>query len=93
MVLVPILAPLAHAAGIDPLQFAMVVIVNLTLGMITPPVGGLLFVTSIVTGVPLPQLSRELGPFMLAQIVVLLLITLVPAISTWLPALSGLAVK
>jgi tripartite ATP-independent transporter DctM subunit len=93
MVLVPILAPVAHAAGIDPIHFAMVVIYNLTLGMITPPVGGLLFVTSAVTRVPLPQLSRELGPFMLAHIAVLMLITLVPAISTWLPALSGLAVR
>jgi len=93
MVLVPILAPVAHAAGIDPIHFAMVVIYNLTLGMITPPVGGLLFVTSAVTRVPLPQLSRELGPFMLAHIAVLLLITMVPALSTWLPAISGLAVK
>jgi tripartite ATP-independent transporter DctM subunit len=93
MVLVPILAPVAHAAGIDPIHFAMVVIYNLTLGMITPPVGGLLFVTSAVTRVPLPQLSRELAPFMVAHLAVLLLITLVPAISTWLPALSGLAVK
>ena len=93
MVLVPILAPVAHAAGIDPIHFAMVVIYNLTLGMITPPVGGLLFVTSAVTRVPLPQLSRELGPFMLAHIAVLLLITMVPALSTWLPSISGLAVK
>lgn len=91
MVLVPILAPVAHAAGIDPIHFAMVVIYNLTLGMITPPVGGLLFVTSAVTRVPLPQLSRELAPFMVAHLAVLLLITLVPAISTWLPAISGLA--
>jgi tripartite ATP-independent transporter DctM subunit len=93
MVLVPILAPVAHAAGIDPIHFAMVVIYNLTLGMITPPVGGLLFVTSAVTRVPLPQLARELNPFMLAHLAVLLLITLVPAFSTWLPAMSGLAVK
>jgi tripartite ATP-independent transporter DctM subunit len=93
MVLVPILAPVAHAAGIDPIHFAMVVIYNLTLGMITPPVGGLLFVTSAVTRVPLPQLSRELTPFMLAHVVVLLLITLVPTLSTWLPSISGLAVK
>jgi tripartite ATP-independent transporter DctM subunit len=93
MVLVPILAPVAHAAGIDPIHFAMVVIYNLTLGMITPPVGGLLFVTSAVTRVPLPQLSRELGPFMLAHIAVLLLITMMPALSTWLPSISGLTVK
>jgi len=93
MVLVPILAPVAHAAGVDPIHFAMVVIYNLTLGMITPPVGGLLFVTSAVTRVPLPELSRELKPFMLAHLLVLLLITLMPQLSTWLPSLSGLAVK
>ena len=62
MILVPILAPLALAAGIDPLHFAIVVIVNLTLGMITPPVGGLLFVTSIVSGVPMGRMARELRP-------------------------------
>ena len=93
MVLVPILAPVAHAAGVDPIHFAMIVIYNLTLGMITPPVGGLLFVTSAVTRVPLPDLSRELKPFMLAHLLVLLLITLVPPLSTWLPAASGLAVR
>ena len=51
--LVPILAPIAHALGINDLQFGIIVIVNLTMGMITPPVGGLLFVTSIVAKVPL----------------------------------------
>jgi len=93
MVLVPILAPVAHAAGVDPIHFAMIVIYNLTLGMITPPVGGLLFVTSAVTRVPLPDLSRELKPFMLAHLLVLLAITLLPPLSTWLPAASGLAVR
>ena len=71
----------------------MVVIVNLTLGMITPPVGGLLFVTSVATKVPLMALTRELPPFLWAHLVVLVLLTFVPAISTWLPAVSGLAVK
>jgi len=89
VVLVPILAPIAHALGIDDLQFGIVVIVNLTMGMITPPVGGLLFVTSIVAKVPLTQLVRELWPFMWAQVVVLLLLSLVPALSTWLPGLFG----
>jgi tripartite ATP-independent transporter DctM subunit len=93
MVLVPILAPVAHAAGVDPIHFGIVVIYNLTLGMITPPVGGLLFVTSAVTRVPLAQLSGELRPFMLAHIAVLVLVTLVPGLSTWLPAASGLAVR
>ena len=90
---VPILAPVAQATGIEPIHFAMIVIYNLTIGMITPPVGGLLFVTSAVTRVPLAQLSRELNPFMVAHLIVLMVITLVPALSTWLPAISGLTVK
>jgi len=89
MIFVPILAPLALAAGIHPLHFAMVVIVNLTLGMITPPVGALLFVTSIVSGVSVGRMTRELAPMFAALLVVLLLLTLIPAISTWLPGLFG----
>jgi tripartite ATP-independent transporter DctM subunit len=86
VVLVPILAPIAHALGIDDLQFAILVIVNLTMGMITPPVGGLLFVTSIVARVPLTAMVRELWPFLWAQLAVLALLSLVPGLSTWLPA-------
>lgn len=89
MILVPILAPISAALGIDPIHFAMVVIVNLTLGMITPPVGGLLFVTSVATKVPLAALTRELPPFLLAHLAVLVLLTFVPAISTWLPHALG----
>jgi tripartite ATP-independent transporter DctM subunit len=89
MILVPILAPISAALGIDPTHFAMVVIVNLTLGMITPPVGGLLFVTSVATKVPLSALTRELPPFLWAHAVVLMLLTFVPAISTWLPHTLG----
>lgn len=89
MVLVPILAPVAIKLGIDPIHFAMVVIVNLTLGMITPPVGGLLFVTCNVSRVPMTQLVRELVPFLWAHGVVLVLLTFVPALSTWLPRTLG----
>ena len=89
MVLVPILAPVALKLGIDPVHFAMVVIFNLTLGMITPPVGGLLFVTANVSKVPMGPLVRELAPFLWAHGVVLLLLTFVPALSTWLPHALG----
>ena len=89
MIFVPILAPLALAAGIHPLHFAMVVIVNLTLGMITPPVGALLFVTSIVSGVPMGRMTRELLPMFGALLVVLILLTLFPGVSTWLPGVFG----
>ena len=89
VVLVPILAPIAHALGISDLHFGVIVIVNLTMGMITPPVGGLLFVTSVVARVPLAKMIGELWPFLWAQIGVLLLLSLFPAISTLLPALFG----
>ena len=89
IVLVPILAPIAASLGIDPTHFAIVVIVNLTLGMITPPVGGLLFVTAVATRVPMAALTRELPPFLWAHLLVLVLLTFVPALSTWLPRTLG----
>jgi tripartite ATP-independent transporter DctM subunit len=89
MVLVPILAPVAAKLGVDPVHFAMVVIFNLTLGMITPPVGGLLFVTSNVSKVPLDALVRELKPFLWAHAIILVLLTFVPSLSTWLPHTLG----
>jgi tripartite ATP-independent transporter DctM subunit len=89
MVLVPILAPIAHSLGIDPVHFAIVVIVNLTLGLITPPVGSLLFVVSSVVKLRVTELVREMPPFFLAHLVVLLILTFVPAASTWLPHISG----
>jgi TRAP-type transport system large permease protein len=89
MIMVPILGPLADAAGLNPLHFAIVVIVNLTLGMVTPPVGGLLFVTSIVSGVKMGPMVKEMRPMLVALLVVLLLLTYVPALSTWLPGVLG----
>ena len=89
MVLAPILAPVAVKLGIDPIHFAMVVIYNLTLGMITPPVGGLLFVTSNVARVPMGPLVKELIPFLWAHAAVLILLTFIPALSTWAPHALG----
>ncbi|MGY6707466.1 MAG: TRAP transporter large permease [Rhizobiaceae bacterium] len=89
MILVPILAPIAVALGIDPVHFAIVVIVNLTIGLITPPVGSLLFVVSSVVKLKVSQLTREMPPFFIAHILVLMLLTFVPALSTWLPRASG----
>ncbi|RZL97523.1 MAG: TRAP transporter large permease, partial [Variovorax sp.] len=89
MVLAPILAPVAIKLGVDPVHFAMIVIYNLTLGMITPPVGGLLFVTCNVSKVPMSQLVRELVPFLWAHGAVLVLLTFVPMLSTWLPRALG----
>ena len=89
MILVPILAPIAYSLGIDPIHFAIVVIVNLTMGLVTPPVGSLLFVVSSVVKMPVTTILREMPPFFIANIVILLILTFVPALSTWLPRISG----
>ena len=89
MILVPILAPISHALGIAPDHFAIVVIVNLTLGLTTPPVGSLIFVVSSAVNLKPAALIREMPPFFLANFVVLMLLTFVPALSTWLPSISG----
>lgn len=89
MILVPILAPISHALGLAPDHFAIVVIVNLTLGLTTPPVGSLIFVVSSAVNLKPAALIREMPPFFLANLVVLMLLTFVPALSTWLPSISG----
>ena len=89
MVLVPILSPIAHSLGIDPFQFAMIVIVNLTIGLITPPVGALLFVISSTVRLNVSELVKEMPPFMIAHLIVLTMLTLVPSLSTWLPHARG----
>jgi TRAP-type transport system large permease protein len=89
MITVPILSPIAAAAGVDPLQMAIVCILNLTIGMVTPPVGSLLFVTSSVSGVKMGPLVREAMPMFGALVVVLALLTFFPSLTTWLPNLMG----
>ena len=89
MILVPILAPISHALGIAPDHFAIVVIVNLTLGLTTPPVGSLIFVVSSAVNLRPAALIREMPPFFLVNFLVLMLLTFVPSLSTWLPKISG----
>lgn len=89
MILVPILAPISFQLGIDPIHFAMIVILNLTIGLITPPVGQLLYVVSAVVKIRVSEISREMTPFMIAYLVILGLITFAPGLSTWLPRMTG----
>lgn len=90
IVLAPMLAPMAITLGIDPTHFAIIVLVNLTLGLITPPIGGLIFITAMVAKVSMIEINRELVPMMLVQTVVLALITLLPELSLALPRMMGL---
>jgi tripartite ATP-independent transporter DctM subunit len=89
LLFVPIIAPMADAVGLNPVQTALVVILSLTMGMITPPVGGVLFVVTAVSGVPLSRVIGAIWPFFFAIFAVLLMLILVPGLATWLPAQFG----
>lgn len=89
IILTPILGPIAFSAGIDPLQFGMMLVLNLTIGMITPPVGPVLFVISAVGQLRIEHLSKAVLPLLLAELAVLLLVILVPGISTFIPNYFG----
>ena len=89
VLLSPILAPLAVALGVDPIHFALILLVNLNIGMNTPPMGGLLFITSSMAGEKFDDVMHEIWPFIGTQIVTLLLITYWPATTLWLPHLFG----
>ena len=91
LILGPILAPTMIELGIHPLHFAIIMSVNLTVGLATPPIGLVLFVASSVTGEKVEAIARELWPFLIVHIAVILLITYVPALSLTLPRLLGLA--
>ncbi|WP_130100057.1 TRAP transporter large permease [Siccibacter turicensis] len=90
LILTPVLLPVTNALGIDPVHFGMIMMVNLGIGLITPPVGSVLFVASAVSKQKLEVVVRAMLPFYGALLLVLLLVTYVPAISLWLPRLLGM---
>jgi len=89
LILTPILLPVIVKLGIDPVHFGMILLTNLGIGLITPPVGPTLFVGCAIGKVTMEQVSKELWPFYGAMCFALLLVTYVPALSLWLPSLLG----
>lgn len=89
LICTPIFLPVAVGIGVDPLQFGMILLVNLGLGLCTPPVGSCLFVGCAVGNLPMEKAVRTIWPFYLAIFAALMLITFVPAISLTLPNLLG----
>jgi TRAP-type C4-dicarboxylate transport system permease large subunit len=89
LVVVPIFIPTAKALGIDLVYFGVVVVVNIMIGLLTPPYGLLLFILANMTRQPLAAIVREAAPFIVAAIVVLAFITAVPDAILWLPRLIG----
>lgn len=89
VIAVPVLVPAMVVMGLDPLHMGVVLVLNLMIGLITPPVGMSLFVTSKVGNIPLDKLYKEVLIFIVPLIVVLLIITYVPELILWLPRLVG----
>ncbi len=89
IILGPILGPIFASMGVDPVHFAIVMVVNLTVGLLTPPMGLVLFATSAVSGLRVETIARAVMPFLIVEFLVILLITYVPAIALTLPRLAG----
>jgi len=89
LVLVPLLLPAVSALGIDLVHFGVVIIVNMMIGLITPPYGVLLFVLNALTGIPLRAMIRELWPFIGLLILALAIMVVFPATVLWLPRQFG----
>jgi tripartite ATP-independent transporter DctM subunit len=87
LIFVPVLLPVAIKLGIDPIHFGVIVVINLMIGLITPPIGGLLFLTTKIAKIPFDRLARKITPNIIALICVLLLCTYVPPLVTFLPNL------
>jgi tripartite ATP-independent transporter DctM subunit len=83
----PIFLPVAQAFGVDPVHFGVILILNLGIGLCTPPVGAVLFVGCAVGKIPISQALRTIWPFYGAAVATLLLVTYIPALSLWLPSL------
>ncbi|WP_128000849.1 TRAP transporter large permease [Piscinibacter defluvii] len=87
LIMTPILMPVVKSIGVDPVHFGMIMMVNLGMGLITPPVGGVLFVGSAVAKLPIERVVKALYPFFGALLIVLAMVTYLPWLSLWLPNL------
>ncbi len=86
----PVFVPLAMAVGIDPIHFGIILCIMLTIGLITPPVGMLLFVTSNIAGIPLARLSKSIAPFALVAFIVTIILAYVPQLVMFIPNMLGM---
>jgi len=89
LILTPILLPVVTSLGVDPVHFGMIMLVNLGIGLITPPVGAVLFVGSAVAKVRIEDVVKAMWPFFVILFTVLMLVTYLPGISLWLPRELG----
>jgi len=90
LILTPILLPVVKMMGVDPVHFGMIMMVNLGIGLITPPVGTVLFVGSAISKLKIGVVTQAMMPFFVALFIVLMMVTYIPALSLWLPRAMGL---
>lgn len=88
LICTPILLPVIKSIGVDPVHFGIVMMLNLGIGLVTPPVGTVLFVGCAIGKIPIERAARHLWPFWIVMVIVLLLVTYIPAISLWIPSLK-----
>ncbi|SDZ73180.1 TRAP transporter large permease [Rubrimonas cliftonensis] len=86
-ILTPVLLPIMVKIGVDPVHFGVIMVLNLMIGLLTPPVGMVLYVLARVSGVPFERCVAATAPFLIPLVAVLMLVTFVPAVSMWLPTL------
>jgi C4-dicarboxylate transporter, DctM subunit len=89
LILAPILFPVAVQLGIDPIHFGILIVVNMEIGMCTPPVGLNLYVASGIAKMGMTELTKAVGPWLLTMLAFLALVTYVPSVSLWLPRMMG----
>jgi C4-dicarboxylate transporter DctM subunit len=92
IILTPILLPMVKSVGVNPVHFGMIMILNLAIGFVTPPLGANLFTASMISGVKFETLAKTIWPWIFVMIAVLMLITYIPWISTFLPPLVGIPI-
>ncbi len=90
LITTPILLPVVTRVGMDPVQFGVIMMLNLGIGLLTPPVGSVLFVGSSIGKISIEELSRGMIPFYIVMIITLIVLTFVPQITLWLPTVLGL---
>ncbi len=88
LICTPILLPVVKSIGVDPVHFGIILMLNLGIGLVTPPVGTTLFVGCAIGKIPIERAARHLWPFWIAMLLVLLAVTYIPALALWIPSLK-----
>ena len=89
LIFTPIFLPIVTAMGVDPIHFGIIMVLNLSVGLCTPPVGSVLFIGCSVAGLSIDKVIKPMLPMFVAMLLVLMLVTYIPDISLWLPKSLG----